>query len=243
MVFGSFQMALGPDKAMFKAVWSRPISIFTVPDFGNGDSGSPPFGLPGPSKKSLLSVASGADVNCDELRIIPHAHCTHLESGMHIASSFKFSPLPVSINAPKLAIVLDANDLDGPKDDEIEVVFIRKPVSISASAPVPAPAPASIRDPIGLRHELASIIDKRFPTALVVGINEASFDAEDDCKLPFHRHWFAAASNHFLLELADLSDCNLQHNGRYLCLLNVQLLRGTDAFPACPILYPIEAVD
>lgn len=197
--------------------FSNPIPIFREIDF---ECEKNPFGLPKAQKSNLLKSPC-----CESIEFIPHAHTTHLETPRHINADSPLNDLPLNLNRPLFTIIVSENvELDVDPDERVELVIIKKD------------------DPIitgfkGVAPEMIKRIIDNFPNVEIIGTNEQSFDPEDDGgAMLAHKIAFEKV---YLVEVLDLDSIQSSQNAFYYCFLNLFRFGKTDAYPCCPMLYPV----
>lgn len=197
--------------------YSNPIPIYREIDFKCEQN---PFALSKAHKSIILR-----NPRCEEIKFIPHAHTTHLETPLHVNVDSLLNSLPLTLNNALYTVVLDYDDLQiASTDERVEFVIIRKnqPKMIGFE---------------GFDPSIIGNIIKAFPNLEIIGINEPSFDPEDDNgAMLVHR--LAFEKGIYLIELLNL---DATPSNMYYCFLNLFRFGRSDAYPCCPVLYPIPA--
>jgi hypothetical protein len=184
-----------------------------------------PFDLPR-AKREIEKEGEGksSDLRWEKIEIIPHSHVTHLETKGHLDGILEKPP--IYLNEPLLTRIIDENAVFSEGADEnVQFVIIKK-------------GSPKKRKFTGLNLEIIGEILKKYPKILVLGINEPSFDPEeDDGSVSAHKLVFEFKKM-YLIELLNLEYVK---PGRYYCFLNLFRYGLTDAYPCSPVLYRIPA--
>ncbi len=195
------------------------IPIFQAPNF---DSSHPSyFGLECPKRKSLYKLMDDKKgCACEGFEIIPHVHGTHIESAAHVFNAK--SAMPASLCLPVVTLIIDKFEIVHQADEVVQFLILKNATK-----------------GMGFNSSLIPKILNLFPNLVLIGTEEPSFDPiEDGGALNFHRTYFTARPENFLVELLNLSDQRLECNVKYKCLLNPYFIASTDAIPCSPILLP-----
>ena len=210
--------------------FKKPVPIYKEIDF-NAESDQIPFNLP----KAKRGRGGGTNFNylkCENFEIIPHAHVTHLETKSHLYGNNLVEPLPLSLNEPLLTKIIDINQISDEitnENENVQFIILKKRITKK-------------RNFEGVNIEIIKQILEKYPKIIVLGINEPSFDPEqDDCLMSAHKFLFNYKEI-YLIELLNLEEIK-SSNFYYYCFLNLFRLGLTDAYPCSPVLYPIPPRD
>ena len=201
---------------MFDINFNDPIPIFSSINF---DTENVPFGFEKAQRRNILQ-----NLHCEELKFIPHCHTTHLETKDHLnpPKIGECGELSYDLNAPLITKIRE-EFVDMKFDEKVQFIIYKK-------------ENPRIKGFEGISPKLMAEIIEKCPNLKVIGINEPSFDPEEDDGLMIS-HKLAFKNGIYLIELLDLSrDVNCSHE--YCCFLNIfRFTISTDAYPCCPVLY------
>lgn len=197
--------------------WKKPIPIYSEIDFDNNNL---PFKLSQAKRENCFD-----DLKCEKVEFIPHVHTTHLETKDHLSPENVKECLSLSLSEPLLTQVIDP-ETEFDIEENVQFVILNKsnPEMIGFG---------------GINPEVIERISSN-TSVLVIGINEPSFDPENDGgKLLAHKAAFS--KNIYLIEMLNFSDDKkVEINNLYYCVLNIFRFSRTDAYPCSPILYPLK---
>jgi len=206
--------------------YSNSIPIYQEINFSNSNPES--FQLPAAVRTSLCSK-----IRCESFKIIPHVHGTHLEGESHVDLTKSNERPPLSLSQPLITTIIEYEEIKERKtsnysNESVQFVIIKKA----------HPKRSGFE---GVDPKVVDELFLRFPKIQVIGVNEPSFDPENDnCSLRAHKRAFANGNgNIFLVELLDLSSSSLYLNRLYTCFLNLYRFGVSDAYPCSPILYEV----
>lgn len=199
--------------------FSNPIPIYQCINYDESDI---PFNLPKPKRENIFD-----NLRCERLEIITHAHMTHLETKSHILMDTEIEELPLSLNEPLLTKVVD---IDTVKDElpnlDIKFVILKK-------------QKPKKRNFDGVPVEVIENLLDKYRNVMALGINEPSFDPEQDNGAMLAHTRFFRKNETYLVEFLNLEGLN---SGFYYCFLNLSRNIGlSDAYPCSPVLYGIPA--
>ena len=192
----------------------NPIPIYTEINFNNKTI---PFNLLPAERFNVFN-----SLKCERIDFIPHGHVTHLETKDHLKQENITESLPLNLSRPLLTQVIDPESEFTIRED-VEFVIIKK-------------MEPKMNE---FRGVDAAVIGKISESNVkVIGINEPSFDPENDNgKLLAHK--IAFANGIYLVEMLDIP-IKVEINEFYYCLMNIFRFSKTDAYPCSPILYPMK---
>ena len=193
------------------------IPIFHSPNYNN--EATTFFDLQAPKKKRFFELKKdGTGCVCEGFEIIPHVHGTHIENASHVYD-MKVN-MPTWLCLPLSTMVVDSVDEFIGTNTEVQFLILRIKNDGNGN------------DSSNIPNILAS-----FPSVVLLGTQEPSFDPiNDGGLLAFHRAYFKAKPNNFLVELLNLEDARIKCNIQYTCLLNPYFIGDTDAIPCNPVL-------
>jgi hypothetical protein len=200
----------------------KPIPIYSEIDFT--DKCPQVFNLPRASQRCLTCT-----VRCASLQIIPHAHGTHLEGRSHVDLSVENARPALNLNGPLITTIIDyERPVDTWFKDTVQFLIIKKRT----------PKLVGFR---GINPEFMKHILMEYPNISVLGINEPSFDPEqDEGRLLAHKVAFSSPDVH-LVEFLDLNNSKAKSGLMFHCFLNLYRFGVSDAYPCSPVLYEIPA--
>jgi hypothetical protein len=193
------------------------VTIFRSPNYSDKTSY---FGLKSPCRNLLFDLKeNNIGCVCEEFKIIPHAHGTHIENASHVSNS-KVVDMPHSLCVPIPTMIVEIDESFEKVYEEVQFLILKNATHRAGY------------DPFAIIK-----IFKTFPNVTILGTQEPSFDPVNDGGiLAFHRNYFEYRPTNLLVELLKLEDKRIECNVLYQCLLNPYFIADTDAIPCSPVL-------